>query len=304
MLNHRQAPEGRAGPAHLRRPPFRASSVLVANLARAARWPCCLSWAGGELGKASPDVHQPADQGGWPVQPIATSALSGQLCDQPAMNVPRPPHGFRRIPRANSCWHTDPDLHWTASSFGSLMPKKAHLRPHGSGIGGATTGRWAAAFYVSSQRPLVVFAAGRGRSTLVTFDYDPANGRLAAKQTISSLPKGFAGTNFTSEVTVSADGADSCTRPRPAAPTASRFFRSARRFRHAEVVAGEECDRGAITRCPASISIPSGPFLYWRATRGRTTTATFRINRKTGGLTALSGKYTPVGTPGIIIFLT
>src|SRR5205823_4725961 len=43
-------------------------------------------------------------------------------------------------------------------------------------------------------------------STLVTFDYDAATGRLTANQTISSLPKGFAGTNYTSEVMVSADG--------------------------------------------------------------------------------------------------
>jgi 6-phosphogluconolactonase (cycloisomerase 2 family) len=40
-------------------------------------------------------------------------------------------------------------------------------------------------------------------STLMTFEYDAAVGRLAAKQTISTLPKGFCGTNFTSEVTIS-----------------------------------------------------------------------------------------------------
>jgi 6-phosphogluconolactonase (cycloisomerase 2 family) len=43
-------------------------------------------------------------------------------------------------------------------------------------------------------------------STLVLFDYDGASGRLAARQTISSLPPGFAGSNFCSEVLVSADG--------------------------------------------------------------------------------------------------
>ena len=42
-------------------------------------------------------------------------------------------------------------------------------------------------------------------STLVTFDYDGATGRLTAKQTISSLPPGFAGTNFTSEIAISPD---------------------------------------------------------------------------------------------------
>ncbi len=42
-------------------------------------------------------------------------------------------------------------------------------------------------------------------STLATYDFDSATGRLTLKQTISTLPKGFAGTNFTSEVMVSPD---------------------------------------------------------------------------------------------------
>src|SRR5581483_7694842 len=43
-------------------------------------------------------------------------------------------------------------------------------------------------------------------STVVLFDYDAADGRLAARQTISTLPPGFAGSNFCSEILVSADG--------------------------------------------------------------------------------------------------
>jgi 6-phosphogluconolactonase (cycloisomerase 2 family) len=43
-------------------------------------------------------------------------------------------------------------------------------------------------------------------STLVLFDYDGASGRLAVRQTISTLPPGFAGSNFCSEILVSADG--------------------------------------------------------------------------------------------------
>src|SRR6185503_7174773 len=42
-------------------------------------------------------------------------------------------------------------------------------------------------------------------STLVVFDYDAAAGRLRAKQTLSTLPRGFTGTNFTSEIAVSPD---------------------------------------------------------------------------------------------------
>ncbi len=42
-------------------------------------------------------------------------------------------------------------------------------------------------------------------STLILFDYDAAAGRLTARQTISSLPPGCAGTNFTSEIRLSPD---------------------------------------------------------------------------------------------------
>src|SRR5437016_8244219 len=43
-------------------------------------------------------------------------------------------------------------------------------------------------------------------STIILFDYDAATGRLASRQTISTLPPGFAGSNFCSEILVSADG--------------------------------------------------------------------------------------------------
>jgi len=43
-------------------------------------------------------------------------------------------------------------------------------------------------------------------STLVAYDYDAEKGKLTAKQTVSTLPKDFKGTNFTSEVMISPDG--------------------------------------------------------------------------------------------------
>ena len=43
-------------------------------------------------------------------------------------------------------------------------------------------------------------------SNIVLFDYDSATGRLAPRQTVSTLPPGFAGSNFSSEILVSADG--------------------------------------------------------------------------------------------------
>src|SRR5205807_10528652 len=43
-------------------------------------------------------------------------------------------------------------------------------------------------------------------STIVVFDYDAATGRLAPRQTVSTLPPGYAGSNYCSEILVSADG--------------------------------------------------------------------------------------------------
>ncbi len=132
-------------------------------------------------------------------------------------------------------------------------------------------------------------------STLVTFDYDSERGRLKAKQTISTLPKGFAGTNFTSEVMVSPD---------------ARFVYAANRLHDTIAwfavgadgtltLAGEEWTRGDY---PRSFNIdPTGDYLYTCNQRSDAIAA-FRIDRKSGRLT-FTGQYTPVGTPAIIIFL-
>ena len=132
-------------------------------------------------------------------------------------------------------------------------------------------------------------------STLVTFDYDAASGTLTAKQTISSLPKGFTGSNFTSEIVVSPDG--------KFLYAANRLHDSIAFFSVGETgiltFAGEAWTRGDY---PRSFSIdPSGNFLYSCNQRSDAITS-FRINRQTGGL-AFTGQYTPVGTPAIIIFL-
>jgi len=132
-------------------------------------------------------------------------------------------------------------------------------------------------------------------STLVLFDFDPSSGRMTARQTISTLPKGFTGTNFTSEVMVSPD---------------DRFVYVSNRL-HDSIAyfsigkegelswAGEAWTRGDY---PRHFNIdPTGNFLY-ACNQRSDAVATFRINRETGDLT-FTGQYTPVGTPSIIIFL-
>lgn len=131
-------------------------------------------------------------------------------------------------------------------------------------------------------------------STLVVFDYDAEKGVLTARQTISSLPEGFSGSNFTSEVMLSADG---------------RFLYAANRL-HDSIAwfsidesgklrfRGEAWTRGDY---PRSFNMdPTGSFLYSCNQRSDAITV-FRVNRETGEL-RFTGGYTPVGTPSIIVF--
>jgi len=141
----------------------------------------------------------------------------------------------------------------------------------------------------------VLYSLQEEGSTLVTFDYDGATGQLKAKQTISSLPPGFAGTNYTSEVTVSPD---------------ARFVYAANRL-HDTIAwfsiaadgtlrfVGEEPTRGDYPRF--FTFDPSGRFVY-SCNQRADAIVSFRVNRKTGSLIH-TGQYTPVGTPSFLAFL-
>ncbi len=132
-------------------------------------------------------------------------------------------------------------------------------------------------------------------STIVLFDYAAATGRLTSRQTISTLPPGFAGSNFCSEILVSADG---------------RFVYVGNRLHDSIGIfsvgptgtltyVGEEWTRG---NYPRSFAFdPTGGFLYCCNQRGDNV-ATFAVDRKTGNLT-FTGQYTAVGNPSCIVFL-
>jgi 6-phosphogluconolactonase (cycloisomerase 2 family) len=132
-------------------------------------------------------------------------------------------------------------------------------------------------------------------STVVLFDYDAAKGRLASRQTISTLPPRFAGSNFCSGILVSTDG---------------RFVYAGNRLHDsigifsvgrdgALTYVGEEWTRGSY---PRSFNFdPTGQFLYCCNQRGDNI-AVFRADRKTGNLT-FTGHYVPVGNPSHIVFL-
>ncbi len=132
-------------------------------------------------------------------------------------------------------------------------------------------------------------------SNIVLFDYDATAGRLTARQTVSTLPPGFAGSNFCSEILVSADG---------------QFVYAGNRLHDSIGIfsvgpngdlawQGEEWTRG---NYPRSFTLdPTGQFLYCCNQRADNI-AVFQVNRQTGSL-RFTGQYVPVGNPSMIALL-
>ncbi|MFO0975160.1 MAG: lactonase family protein [Planctomycetaceae bacterium] len=133
-------------------------------------------------------------------------------------------------------------------------------------------------------------------STLVLFDYDGSTGALRERQTISTLPPGYTGSNFCSEILVSHDG---------------KFVYAGNRLHDSIGIfsigstgeltyVGEEWTRG---NYPRSFTFdPSGSFLYCCNQRADHVTI-FRVDKKNGTL-QFTGQYVPVGNPSIVTFVT
>ncbi|HEV2486704.1 MAG TPA: lactonase family protein [Terracidiphilus sp.] len=132
-------------------------------------------------------------------------------------------------------------------------------------------------------------------SRIAFYHFDPANGALSSQQTISTLPTGFAGTSFASEIVVSPDG---------------KFLYSANRLHDTIFICAIETDgrlkhlgeTSTMGDYPRHFRIdPSGNFLYVCNQKSDSITL-FRRNQDTGLLT-FTGQYAAVGSPGILTFL-
>ena len=276
---------GGAGPAHLSVHPS-GKYVLVANYAGGTVAALPIG-SNGKLGAATDIKHDQGTVGSIHAAsaPPGSFAISGH--DSPHA------HMIHADPSGQFVLATDLGLDqifiWkfdaTAGTLSANNPPAVSL-PSGDGprhFAFHPNGRW-------------LYSLQEESSTLVIFDYDAANGRLTAKQTTSSLPKGFAGTNFTSEIMVSPD---------------AKFVYAANRL-HDSIAWFAIGDTGALTFSgeawtrgdyPRSFNIdPTGNFLF-SCNQRSDAIAAFRINRKTGALT-FTGQYTAVGTPAIIIFLS
>jgi len=133
-------------------------------------------------------------------------------------------------------------------------------------------------------------------STVVFFRFNPANGSLAAQQTISTLPAGFAGTSFASGIRVAPDGQTLYAANRLHNTFAVFSIDNTGHLKHVG-------DTPTLGDYPPQFNIdPSGNFLYACNQRSDQITS-FRIDKRTG-LLSFTGQYTPVGTPTCIIFTT
>ena len=132
-------------------------------------------------------------------------------------------------------------------------------------------------------------------STIALFDYDANAGQLKVRQTIGTLPEGFLGSNFCSEILVSNDGKFVYGGNRLYDTIAIFAVEKDGRLRRI----GEEWTRG---NYPRSFSFdPTGKFLYCCNQR-TDSVAIFRVNRETGRL-QFTGKFAAVGNPSHIVFL-
>jgi 6-phosphogluconolactonase (cycloisomerase 2 family) len=130
---------------------------------------------------------------------------------------------------------------------------------------------------------------------IAVYDYDGARGAMKFKQSISTLPPKFAGSNLASEIVITADG---------------RFLYASNRLHNSIAVFAVAAD-GQLRSVaenwvhadyPRNISIdPRGEFLYSCNQKGDSITS-FRISPVSGTL-SFTGRFEPVGSPSALLFV-
>jgi 6-phosphogluconolactonase (cycloisomerase 2 family) len=130
---------------------------------------------------------------------------------------------------------------------------------------------------------------------VAVYDYDSSRGGLKIKQTVSSLPSKFAGSNLASEIILTADG---------------RFLYVSNRLHNAITIfgVGEDGQLHSLSELwvhadsPRNLCIdPSGTILYSCNQRGDSITS-FHLNATTGALT-FTGRFEAVGSAAMMTIL-
>ena len=130
---------------------------------------------------------------------------------------------------------------------------------------------------------------------IAVYDYDGSRGAMRLKQSVSTLPPKFAGSNLAGEILVSPDG---------------RFLYVSNRLHSTLAVFAIAADGGlkmtsetwVHAEYPRSVAIdPGGEIIFSCNQKGDSITS-FRINAATGAL-AFTGRYEPVGSPAVMVLL-
>lgn len=153
----------------------------------------------------------------------------------------------------------------------------------------------------SAPRHFVFDPAGRlfyqlqeQNSMLTVYAFDPTTGKLTRGESVSALPKGFAGSGLASELLISSDGTRLYSANR-LHDTITTF--SADRKGHIKRLG--EVPTGADT--PRSLALdPSGKFVFSLNQIGDAVTG-FRVDNK--GTLQFTGQFLPLGSPAAMVFL-
>ncbi|MGA2396896.1 MAG: lactonase family protein [Steroidobacteraceae bacterium] len=130
---------------------------------------------------------------------------------------------------------------------------------------------------------------------VVVYDYDGARGAMRLKQSVSTLPPHFAGSNLASEILISPDG---------------RFLYVGNRLHSAIAIFAIAADGQLRSNyetwthadSPRSVAMdPSGEIVFSCNQRSDSITS-FRVNPASGAL-AFTGRYEPVGSPAMMLAL-
>lgn len=276
---------GGSGPAHLGIDP-RGKFVFTANY--------------GDGTTAVLPIHNDGSVG----DPVDVKKIEGPLGPQPAKNAPPgsfalsghdAPHAHQALPDPSGRFLLVSDLGTDRVYIYRIDPNSGVLTPNTQPFVQAAPGDGPRNVDFAPNGKFV-YSLNEEGSTVDMMRWNSETGALAIEQTLSTLPPGFAGTNYPSTILVSRDG---------------RFLYTANRLCDSIAIfaldpktgrmspKGHEWTRGSY---PRYFGVdPTGKFMYVLHSQSDNITV-FRVNAKSGQL-AFSGKFYGVGSPSMIEFL-
>jgi 6-phosphogluconolactonase len=206
------------------------------------------------------------------------------------------PHPHMMAPTPDGRYVLATDLGTDQILIYRLDTATGHLVPNESGPAFAATEPGAGPrHFAFAPNGRTVYVINELASTLTVFSYDADRGELRSRQTVSTLPDGFAGESWCAHVAVSPDG---------------RFVYGSNRGHDSITIWAVDDTSGEVTlvgheptrgKIPRNFAIdPTGAWLL-AANQESDTVVTFRRDPSSGTLAA-TGEVTPIPSPVAIVF--